>query len=231
MYLKRRSSDRNAEALSSKPVSSDEAAELAVGLLFAAHKNPAIGAAQCLLLLLEHPDELSVVLEELREDTAKDSRNFEGANTALSRCISESLRLTAHTIGGLRKVVAPEGFNIVTASGKEMHLRHGSYVGLSHFLPNRDVNIFPEPDCFQPSRFAGSKEFDEYELTTFSQGLHQCPGRRYALQLMELILRKLLQSFDFRIATARQKLPPMSFDRATLAQRAGAYPLAYTKVI
>ena len=31
-----------------------EQAELAIGLLFSAHKNPAIGVAQCVAMLLEH---------------------------------------------------------------------------------------------------------------------------------------------------------------------------------
>lgn len=42
-----------------------QAAEGAMGLLFAAHKNPAIGAAQALLMLLENPEHMSTVLAEL----------------------------------------------------------------------------------------------------------------------------------------------------------------------
>jgi cytochrome P450 len=48
-----------------RPVHHVEAASLCVGLLLAATSGPSVGAAQTLLLLLQHPDELQLVHTEM----------------------------------------------------------------------------------------------------------------------------------------------------------------------
>ena len=58
---------------------------------------------------------------------------------------------------------------------------------------------------------------DEYAYTTFSQGLHRCPGQALALRTIECVVARLLVQ---RAALATRPLPPVSFERATLAQRA-----------
>lgn len=201
----------------SGPVSASDTAELIVGLLFAAHKNPAIGAAQTLLFLLEQPEHMQEVQSELAVGAP-------AGKLALS--IKESLRLTAHTLGGLRKVVAPEGFNLKTSQESSFHVPCGEYIGLSHSLPNSDSDTFANPTSFEPGRFHG-RSFDDYEFTTFGQGRHLCPGRQYAERLMELILSELLRRFEFKVEGS---LPPPCYERATLAQRAGPCHLRYRAV-
>mmetsp|Transcript_17016 Transcript_17016/g.34787 ORF Transcript_17016/g.34787 Transcript_17016/m.34787 type:complete len:439 (-) Transcript_17016:133-1449(-) len=216
-YVQRRVGPSGAAACDSR-ISAEEAAELIVGLLFAAHKNPGIGAAQTLLLLLEHPAVLREVLLDLRGSQAS------GGSALLRRSILETLRITAHTIGGIRKVMEPDGFRFTAADGKAFRVPRGEYVVLSHTLPNNDPAKFANPAEFDPGRFAGP-DIDEYTFTTFSQGLHRCPGRNYALRIMEQVLEEMLLRFDFRPASP---LPSMSHERATLAQRSGPCPLDYS---
>ena len=181
----------------------NEHAELIIGLLFAAHKNPAIGAAQTLLLLLEHPKEL--------EKAVIGDRVF---SEFVMRSIKETLRLTAHTIGAIRKVVS--GDFCIKSHGSMYVVPHGQYVVVSHLLPNLDPTDFPSPQSFQPDRFA--EEFDDFSFTTFSQGLHRCPGRFYALHLMNLVVCELLATFHLSL---QSPVVALDFSRATLAQRAG----------
>ena len=59
---------------------------------------------------------------------------------------------------------------------------------------------------------------DEYKFTTFSHGVHKCPGQQVALVLLQCTMAILLQKYDI---TLPKTIPPLSFERATLAQRDG----------
>ena len=78
------------------------------------------------------------------------------------------------------------------------------------------------PDCEtfnhdRPEYRGDAALLDEYAYTTFSQGLHRCPGQALALRTIECVVARLLVQ---RAALATRPLPPVSFERATLAQRA-----------
>jgi len=90
-----------------------------------------------------------------------------------------------------------------------------------------------------------------YELTTFSHGVHLCPGQRYALVLVELLAGVCLDVLDLGDLDAPQDattggggsellagfcldvvVPPLDFTRATLAQRrpAAKVPFDWAKL-
>jgi len=119
--------------------------------------------------------------------------------------------------------VEPGGFSLETG-GRKFHVPFGEYVALSHSVPNRDPATFPDPEAFVPERFSAAATFDDYQLTTFSHGRHACPGRSYAMRLMGLVLEEILSRYD---VTSSKPFPAVSFERATLAQRAGPCPLHY----
>jgi hypothetical protein len=168
----------------------DEIADFAVGLLFAAHKNPSIAAAQSVLFMLEFDkirqeqqstapgDEGAITLvgqvqaEALslqqkvlshsatsnRSSSSSDSSSKislldclgEGGGDAggvIERVVVETLRVTAHSIGSVRKVMAPEGWAVTVcdpcSDGESRGvvryvLPCSSYVGVSHIIPHRD---------------------------------------------------------------------------------------------
>jgi cytochrome P450 len=218
--------------------SAEEVAELACGLLFAAHKNPAIGAAQALLLTLSAAPQR--VRERAREEAAAlhaspSLATLEEKCGGLRAACDETMRLCAHTIGAVRKVVAPEGFELrFSGEGGEggegggaavYHLPAGTTIALAHIPTHRDGFLWG--DCasqYDPTRAewqAGGPRPDEYTLTTFSQGLHRCPGERLALPMMQCALAQLLNG-DFETSLVPDRaVPPIDFERATLAQRAG----------
>jgi cytochrome P450 len=174
-------------------------ADVLIGLLFAAHKNAAVGAAQSLLFLLEHPEQLARVRA--------------GEPGHLERCIKETLRLAAHTIGGIRKV---QGEPLVVG---DYVLPVGSRVASAHWLVTTDARHFPAPEQFDPDRFASSERRAAAAWIPFSAGVHGCPGQRVGMDMMQAMVKTVLEACP-RLELAA-KLPPLDFTRATLAQRRG----------
>jgi cytochrome P450 len=70
---------------------------------------------------------------------------------------------------------------------------------------------------------------DEYKYTTFSHGIHKCPGERMAISMMEMVLAILLVR-NAKLAVEKENLPSVSFERATLAQRDGNVPITIDAV-
>jgi cytochrome P450 len=210
-----------------KSFSCSDQAELIIGLLFAAHKNPAIGTAQCLAMLLEHPADLALVAAEVRAaDWIQIPNRAEGGKckctSRLTASLYEALRLSAHTIGAIRKVEATRGFNM-SLKGANVNFPVGTFIAASHILPHLDPAVYPTPDSFQPSRFLDQDlASDPLKFTTFSHGIHLCPGRHFALVTMRLVLAAILRRYDVSLTGDNTTLPPICFERATLAQRKGA---------
>ena len=236
-------------------LTSDEAADLVIGLLFAAHKNPAIGAGQTLLYLLDpaHEEYLGRVKNEVgaikgvlcdstvggNADASATAAGGTGGNRLesvasktpfLGACIAETLRLTAHSIGAVRKVVARAGIELKTEAGATYSLKQGDYVGISHIVPHRDPAVYAAPDAFNPRRFLGSGGekllADDYKYTTFSHGVHRCPGRKLADLQIRLTLGVLLARLDVALLGVPGAV---DFERATLAQRAGPCMVQYSR--
>ena len=220
--------------------SPSDAAEIICGLLFAAHKNPAIGAAQALLHSLDGPPRAMV-------SCAAEAATLHAHPTAetLLRCgglraaVLETLRLCAHAIGAVRKVVAPAGFDLrVGGAAQEggartYHLPRGATVALAHIPTHRDPAVWgPCCDEYDPGRAEwapAAERPDDLTFTTFSQGLHRCPGERLAVPLMQLVLG-LLHGGAYE-TTPNGPPPPIDFERATLAQRAGPVPVRVRRAL
>jgi hypothetical protein len=216
------------EVMKEKPNHSvDEIAEFIVGLLFAAHKNPAIGASQAYVFLWERGTEKDQQI--CRQEAIAVARLTAVSSASLSatqlrkscprlyRLCLETLRLTAHAIGAVRKACKD-----IKLDGCPYVVRQGQTIGLSHITANLDETIWNQPHQFETGRDDALYE-DEFSFTTFSQGIHRCPGQSYALAMMVCTLIQLLTAYDVKLLHTGEKdlLPAVSFERATLAQRAG----------
>jgi len=213
-------------------LSSAQGAELVISLLFAAHKNPAIGTAQALLYLLTGKgqslkQERELAKREaaaLREATASEKASVLRTCVAVRRCCLETLRMTAHTLGALRIVQEP--LDVKSEAGEVFRLEPGDNVALSHIAcswdknlwggdahsynplrpewlptpssPHRDGNSDSENDsamaCCSASGDAVGK-LSAFKMTTFSHGIHVCPGQRLALGIMQVRVARFLLAF------------------------------------
>lgn len=209
--------------------------ELIVGLLFAAHKNPAIGAAQTYLLL--HEKARRAELDECRSDArtllatpswkivSPSSRS--SSSTTLRRGCLESLRLTAHSIGGVRTAQQDVTLSVGT---KIYNISKGSSVSLSHISTHLDRSIWGTDAAefnLSPSTSRDDLYRDEYKFTTFSHGVHVCPGQQLALLMLQLIVSVLLVEYDVKLP---DPIPKLDFERATLAQRERPVVVKLTKI-
>lgn len=114
---------------------------------------PAIATAQTILFLLEEREACPRGSDLLASVTREAAAFWEASSTAapeqlfemlekcetIHRSVQETLRVTAHAIGAMRKVVAENGWtiNVSTESGDVVYVvPKGSYVGASHIVPN-----------------------------------------------------------------------------------------------
>ena len=121
-------------------------------------------------------------------------------------------------------------------------IKKGETIALSHSAVNWDEKIWKNPLHFDTQRDKSLYQND-YNFTTFSHGIHRCPGQSYALTMMVCTVIQLLAGVtmgsagDDRQSIDDEKqewsihlesigsLPSVSFERATLAQREGPVPI------
>jgi cytochrome P450 len=197
----------------------EEIAELIVGLLFAAHKNPAIGAAQAFLFLKERatPEDRTECQAETKRMVGSPTANTLESCHRLKRVCLETLRLTAHSIGAVR--TARKDFIL---DQTKYVVKRGETIALSHIAQSLDESSWKNATQFDTSLHEDALYQDPYKFTTFSHGIHKCPGRVLATSNMMITLAVLLAKYDVTVSN----LPPVSFERATLAQRDGPVPVS-----
>lgn len=213
-------------------LSLEVASEFVVGLLFAAAKNPAIASAQTLLFLIlhgsdEHKSKVHDEAEQLLLSTKRNTSNNTMPMSAIRQSCYETLRLTSHSIGALRKV--KEEVVLGSGTSQQFKLCPNHIVAVSHIVPSLDQRMWgKDTDKYNPSRVEWTKEdakADEYKFSTFSQGHHRCPGQSIALQIMELTLSILLVQYEVTLQQKKEAVPDVYFERATIAQRKGKVPV------
>ena len=116
-------------------------------LLVAGHETTSRLISSCLLLLLQHPDQLA----EVRSD-----------RSLLKNAIEEALRLEPPVLGISRLV--PETFEY-----KGCVFKKGQLIQLSIAGANRDPKVTPSPEVFNIHREA-------FEHLSFGHGIHLCLG-------------------------------------------------------
>lgn len=193
----------------------NKASEFVIGLLFAAHKNLAICSAQVICFLLENDAYRQRVLEELREQGA------DGDLPVLENALEETLRVCGHALGAIRKVEQYPHFELTLRTGKRYKLPPGYYVSVPHAAIARDPRVWSNPDTWDPDRFSPERNEGasiKFAHVAFSGGHHACPGRQFAYRAIRALLTEFLSTYD---VSSTAPMPPLSFSKATLAQRAG----------
>jgi cytochrome P450 len=173
--------------------SSEAVAEEALGLLLAGHDTTASALAWTLFLLARHPQAESDVREELgrvlgdRRPAVEDLPRL-----ARLRCaLQEALRLYPPTLG----VFPREAVADVALAGQRV--RRGSLVHVSSFVLHHDARWFPEPERFDPGRFAPGRaeRIPPCAYLPFGAGPRTCTARFFAMTEMTLVLACVLQRF------------------------------------
>jgi len=178
-----------------------------ISMMFAGHHTTSGTAAWTLLELVKHPEYLAQVVEELDGIYAGGSGG-EGAGYSfaamrqipkLEGAVKEALRLHPPLIIVMR--VVQEAFEVGGVT-----VQAGQSIAVSPAVSNRLPEDFPNPDEFDPDRYAEGRQEDLVNRWTwipFGAGRHRCVGAQFAMMQLKAIFSVLLRNYEFELAQDR----------------------------
>jgi cytochrome P450 len=111
----------------------------------------------------------------------------------------------------------------------------GTRVLLSPFPTNREPDLYPDPDCFQPQRWAACSP-TPYQNLVFSAGPRGCPGYAFGIAMLKVGIATIMSHYriafppgtqiDYKVRIAlspRDKIP------AVLVRQDGAFAASTIK--
>jgi cytochrome P450 len=183
-------------------------------MLIAGHDTSTALLAWALYLLTIHPDVFQRVQAEI--DRVLDSRapTFSSANQLclLDQVIKETLRLYPPIHLGSRIAASEIEF-------QDYVFPAGTRLLYSIYLTHRHKAYWPEPQRFDPGRFAPehARQRAPYSFLPFGGGPRNCIGMAFAQVESKVVLARILQNFDLRFGGGHVR-PHMG---ATLEPRPG----------
>ncbi|KAL2232633.1 isoflavone 2'-hydroxylase-like [Sesamum indicum] len=147
-------------------------------------------------LLLNHPNELGKVREEIDSIVAPGKLLDDSDLQKLPylRCvINETLRL--YPVGPL--LVPHLSSKDCTVGGFDVPA--GTTLLVNAWAIQRDPKLWEEPGAFKPERFRGfDGGYDGFKFLPFGIGRRACPGSGMAMRLMGLALGTFIQCFEWK---------------------------------
>jgi cytochrome P450 len=168
-----------------KPMPASELRDEVAGIYFAGHETSANTLTWAFAMLAKHPDVFARVREEAdrvigdREPTVEDVTKLE----YIGCVVRETLRL--YPAGWILGRTATRDANL-----RGYPIRKGEFLGISPLVAQRLAESWPDPDRFDPERFAGDKTNGNRNFTyfPFGAGPHMCIGIHLALVEMQIVL-------------------------------------------
>lgn len=185
-----------------QPIEDEVLLNLMLGLMFAGHETTSGQAAWNIILLLQHPEYLALVQEEIDRlvpyGTAIDGKVIHSL-AHMNYAITEVERLRPSADMLLRDVDEP-----IEIGG--YHIPAGWMVQVSSEIAHRLPELFDNPDYYDPLRFAPERaedKADRFALIGFGGGTHKCIGMNFANTEINVIGTLLLQQFDLTLETPK----------------------------
>jgi len=175
-------------------------------LLFAAgHETTASTLSWALFLLACHPDIHRPLVEQLDSVLAGKAPTVADLNRLplLDAVVKETMRLLP---------AVPALFFRRLAADTELQgyaLAAGSHVVLSPYLTHRMPELYPNPACFNPERWASFKP-SPYAYIPFGAGARLCLGAAFSSQEIRLVLAIVLQRFRLSLLAGTEVSYQMS---------------------
>lgn len=180
-----------------RDLSDEVIAGLLLSVIFAGQHTSAVMGAWTGVLLLEHPEFLPPILAEQRAVLGGRDMTIDRLRqlVVLERAVKEAERMHPPLIFLMRLVSQDfrAGDYVVPAGGLAM---------VSPAAAHRLPEVFPEPDRYDPDRFAPPRLEDrrtKHGLVGFGGGHHRCIGSTFALQQIKIIWSVLLERFELAL--------------------------------
>ncbi|GAB4494242.1 MAG: cytochrome P450 [Anaerolineales bacterium] len=177
-------------------------------MLIAGHDTSTALLAWVFALLAQHPGTYAEIERQLVETPP------EKTPPLLDQVIKETLRLYPPIHIGNR--IAAE--NVTFGEGQTIPA--GARMFYSIYLTHRDPAIWENPDKFCPERFAHGRQTPPMAYVPFGGGPRACIGAAFGQMEARLVLRHLLENFEFTPASSASPLPPLSESASPLQKSA-----------
>ncbi|OTB06020.1 hypothetical protein M426DRAFT_259843 [Hypoxylon sp. CI-4A] len=170
-------------------------------IVLAGSETVATTLSGCIFLLLQHPDIMAKLKQEIRTEFRSDKDiNFSALTDKkyLQAVLNEAMRVYPPTPASLRRCVPPEGCTIL-----DKFIPGGTAVGFTPYPAYRDESNFRDADKFIPERWLGTNpRYEEDRRNAFEPfgfGPMNCIGINLAQLELHLILARLLWNFDIKL--------------------------------
>ncbi|MDX2138649.1 MAG: cytochrome P450 [Chloroflexota bacterium] len=168
---------------------------LFIGLLFAGHETTAGQAGWTIIQLLQHPDYLRLVQDEIAAHVTPDM-DPRGLSKLehIYWAIDETTRMYPSADIQMRMVKAPltvESYQVEPGWGMVVNAAN------SHF----QADVYTQPEQYDPLRYTRGEGGGAFEIVGFGGGMHKCTGMNFAKNEMAVITMLLFQQFDLELVT------------------------------
>lgn len=173
-----------------------------VTLFTAGHETTAVSMGWLTYLLAQHPDVVARLRTEAdtvlgpERDTLPPVAAFRAMPYSL-QVVQEALRLYPPAWAMSRMALSDDQIG-------PHRIPKGDTVVISPYLLHHDPANWPDPDRFDPDRFAEGRDKDRpaYAYLPFGGGPRLCIGNQFALMEMQILLTSLIRQFDFQLVNA-----------------------------
>ncbi|XP_017774223.1 PREDICTED: cytochrome P450 4C1-like isoform X2 [Nicrophorus vespilloides] len=163
-------------------------------IIFAGHESIANGISFTLYNLGQNQDVQRKVYEELLMTCGRNLHHFTATNFRETKYMNMVLRET------FRMYPSVPVFGRYVESDlklKNTTITAGTSVSCFAYLSHRNPEVFPDPEVFDPERFADESRRGRhaYAQIPFSAGPRSCIGQKFALVQVKLVLGEVLRRY------------------------------------
>jgi cytochrome P450 len=187
-----------------KRMNTDELRDNLLTFIVAGHETTALTLSWALYLCAFDPsvqDKLRAEAQSVlrgRTATAQDCPNL----PYTEQVIKETLRLYPPAAIVSRTAQAHDTL-------RDREIRPGDTVMMPFYALHRNHALWPDPDRFDPERFAKGAKYDRFSYLPFGDGPRVCIGASFAMTEATVILSTLISRFRFTRIPGRDPKPVM----------------------
>ncbi len=123
------------------------------------------------------------------------------------------LPYTEQVIKETLRLYPPAAFIARTAQGADTlcgrDIRRKDTVMLPIYALHRNEALWPDPDAFNPERFANGAKYDRFAWLPFGDGPRVCIGAHFAMVEAQIILASLISRYRFTPVAGKAPVPEM----------------------
>jgi cytochrome P450 len=198
----------------------EQARDEAITLFNAGHDTTAAGLTWLWYLVAQHPE----VEEKLRDEAQSVLGEREAGYADLpslpytAMVVKESLRLYPPTWALIPRVA------LTDVPLGDFVIRKGGWVYIYTWVLHRDSRFFPEPERFDPERFAPGRveSIPQHAYIPFGAGPHVCIGNAFAQMEMVLAVSTIIRRVRLMLPP---DAPPVTIEPYVAIRPRGGLPL------